>query len=66
NQKWITDELHIHGITGSTGGGQSPEPTTHFSWRNNNLSIYKAFTHQHLEEVSQSVMQLQPNIQKKY
>ena len=64
HQKWITDDLHVHGITGSTGAGQSPEPTTHFSWRNNNLSIYKAFTHQHLEEVNQSVMQLQPNIQK--
>lgn len=47
----IKNEVHINGITGSTGAGQAPSETTHFSWRNNNMSIYKAFTHQHLKEV---------------
>lgn len=47
----ITSEVHINGITGSTGAGQALSDTTHFSWRNNNVSIYKAFTHQHLKEV---------------
>lgn len=55
----IKDEVHVTAITGSTGAGQKPVPTTHFSWRNNNISIYKAFTHQHLDEIVQSVSQLQ-------
>ena len=50
-EKLITSEVHINGITGSTGAGQSLSDTTHFTWRNNNVSIYKAFTHQHLKEV---------------
>jgi N-acetyl-gamma-glutamyl-phosphate reductase len=49
--KLINAEVHINGITGSTGAGQALSDTTHFSWRNNNISIYKAFTHQHLKEV---------------
>ncbi|HEY4789225.1 MAG TPA: N-acetyl-gamma-glutamyl-phosphate reductase [Bacteroidales bacterium] len=49
--KLISTEVHINGITGSTGAGQSLSDTTHFSWRNNNISIYKAFNHQHLKEV---------------
>ncbi len=49
--KLIKSEVHINGITGSTGAGQTLSDTAHFSWRNNNISIYKAFTHQHLEEV---------------
>ncbi len=57
----LTDEVHIHAITGSTGAGQKPTGTTHFSWRNNNLSIYKAFNHQHLAEIGQSLTQLQPD-----
>ena len=57
----LQDELHIHAITGSTGAGQQPKSTTHFSWRNNNISIYKAFRHQHLGEIQQSVRQLQPD-----
>jgi len=57
----IKDELHVNGITGSTGAGQSPGLTTHFSWRNNNVSVYKAFEHQHLGEISQSLKQLQPD-----
>jgi len=58
----IKDELHINAITGSTGGGQEPGPTSHFSWRNNNLSVYKAFEHQHLGEIAESLQQLQPDL----
>lgn len=57
----LPPEIHIHAITGSTGAGQSPSPTTHFSWRNNNVSIYKPFSHQHLGEIRQSLTQLQPS-----
>ena len=56
----LDGEVHITGTTGSTGAGQSPSATTHFTWRNDNLSIYKAFDHQHLKEVGQSIKQLQP------
>jgi len=56
----LREDVHIHAITGSTGAGQSPQPTTHFSWRQNNVSIYKAFRHQHLEEIRESLEQLQP------
>lgn len=55
----IKDELHINAITGSTGAGQAPSSTSHFSWRNNNLSVYKAFEHQHLGEIGESLKQLQ-------
>ena len=47
----LTDEVHVNGITGSTGAGQAATATTHFSWRNNNISIYNPFTHRHLIEV---------------
>ncbi len=57
------DDLHINAITGSTGAGQGLSPTTHFSWRNNNISSYKVFTHQHLGEINQTLNQLQPNYQ---
>ena len=57
----ISTDVHVTAITGSTGAGQKPIATTHFSWRNNNISIYKAFTHQHLDEIHQSVIQLQPS-----
>jgi N-acetyl-gamma-glutamyl-phosphate reductase len=56
----LPDQVHMQATTGSTGAGQKPGPTTHFSWRNNNLSAYKAFTHQHLQEISESLNQLQP------
>lgn len=59
NETLLQNEVHIHGITGSTGAGQSPQDTTHFSWRNNNVSIYKAFSHQHLDEIKQSLRSLQ-------
>lgn len=49
----ITEEVHITGITGSTGAGQEPKPTTHFSWRNDNVSVYKPFSHQHMDEINQ-------------
>lgn len=55
----LSDEVHIHAITGATGAGQSPSATTHFSWRNNNVSVYKAFRHQHLAEIQRSLQQLQ-------
>jgi N-acetyl-gamma-glutamyl-phosphate reductase len=47
----IKSAVHVSAITGSTGAGQALSPTSHFSWRNNNVSIYKAFTHQHLTEI---------------
>ena len=55
----LNSDVHITAITGSTGAGQKPVATTHNSWRNNNISIYKPFTHQHLGEIKQSVSQLQ-------
>ncbi|MDQ7948258.1 MAG: N-acetyl-gamma-glutamyl-phosphate reductase [Pedobacter sp.] len=56
----ISGEIHINATTGSTGAGQSLSATSHFSWRNNNLSIYKAFEHQHLGEIGESLSALQP------
>jgi len=55
----LPDQIHVNATTGSTGAGQKPGSTTHFSWRNNNLSAYKAFEHQHLQEISESLNQLQ-------
>lgn len=55
----LNDEIIVNAITGSTGAGVHPKPTTHFSWRDNNISIYKPFTHQHLPEIKQSLAQLQ-------
>ena len=52
-------DVSVNAITGSTGAGQKPGATTHFSWRQNNLSIYKPFTHQHLAEIRQSLEQVQ-------
>jgi len=51
----LNAEIHISAITGSTGAGQKPTETSHFSWRNNNISVYKAFNHQHLQEIGQSL-----------
>ena len=56
----ISGDIHTNGITGSTGAGQTPGATTHFSWRNDNISIYKTFTHQHLHEINQTIHELQP------
>lgn len=55
----LPDEVHINATTGSTGAGQKPTATTHFSWRSNNLSVYKTFEHQHLQEISESLTSLQ-------
>ena len=55
-------DVAVNAITGSTGAGQKPGATTHFSWRNNNLSIYKPFTHQHLAEIRQSLIQTQGSL----
>jgi N-acetyl-gamma-glutamyl-phosphate reductase len=57
----LNSEVHITATTGSTGAGQSLAPTSHFTWRNNNASIYKAFDHQHLNEIGESLTQLQPD-----
>ena len=54
-------EIHVTGITGSTGAGQKPSETTHFSWRDNNISAYKAFTHQHLGEINETLHKLAPH-----
>lgn len=59
----LQSDVHVNAITGSTGAGQKPMATTHFSWRNNNVSIYKAFKHQHLDEIYQSARQLQADFQ---
>ncbi|MEO9967235.1 MAG: N-acetyl-gamma-glutamyl-phosphate reductase [Reichenbachiella sp.] len=56
---WLVEDVHVNALTGSTGAGQQPGRTSHYSWRNNNISIYKAFNHQHLAEINQSVLQLQ-------
>ncbi|NPA36637.1 MAG: N-acetyl-gamma-glutamyl-phosphate reductase [Chlorobi bacterium] len=58
------NEVHIHAITGSTGAGQAPTATTHFSWRNNNMSVYKAFSHQHLGEIGETLKSLQKGFDK--
>ena len=51
----INDEIHVTAITGSTGAGKKPGETTHFSYRSDNISIYKLFTHQHLAEIKQNL-----------
>lgn len=57
----LRDEVHITAITGSTGAGVKPGTTTHFSWRSDNMSIYKAFEHQHLIEIGRTLRTLQPS-----
>lgn len=56
----LQDEVHVNAVTGATGAGTSLSETTHFTWRDNNFSAYKAFEHQHLAEINQSVKNLQP------
>lgn len=56
----LTHDVSVNAITGSTGAGQKPGATTHFSWRNNNFSTYKLFTHQHLHEICQTMNELRP------
>lgn len=61
---WLLhDDISVNAITGSTGAGVKPAATTHFSWRTGNMSIYKAFRHQHVPEIRQSLAQLQPGFE---
>ena len=57
----LKGDISVNAITGSTGAGVKPSATTHFSWRNNNISIYKPFEHQHIPEIMQSIKTLQPD-----
>ncbi len=57
-------EVHVNAITGSTGAGVKPSSTSHFSWRNDNISVYKAFEHQHLMEIGQTLRLLQNGFDK--
>lgn len=57
----LNGDVSVNAITGSTGAGVKPSATTHYSWRDNNISIYKPFEHQHLPEIMQSIKQLQPD-----
>ena len=56
----LTNDISVNAITGSTGAGQKPGATTHFSWRNDNFSVYKLFIHQHLHEITQTLNELRP------
>lgn len=55
----LNSDIHVNAITGSTGAGVKPSATSHYSWRNDNVSIYKPFKHQHLAEIRQSMLKLQ-------
>lgn len=61
---FLNSEIHVNAITGSTGAGVKPSATSHFSWRENNISVYKAFEHQHLTEIRQSLESLYPDFDK--
>ena len=58
----LVNDISVNAITGSTGAGQKPGPTTHFSWRTDNMSIYKVFTHQHLHEIRQTLTDVQGHL----
>lgn len=60
----LKDDIHVNAVTGATGAGVQPTATTHFGWRDNNFSHYKAFNHQHLGEIRESVKQLQQTFDK--
>ncbi len=59
NAGLLKEDVHVNAVTGATGAGTSFSATTHFAWRDNNFSAYKAFEHQHLLEIGQSLQQLQ-------
>jgi len=59
----LTDDVSVNAITGSTGAGVKPGFSTHFSWRNSNISIYKPFQHQHVPEIKQSLKQVQGHLE---
>lgn len=56
------DDIHVHCTTGSTGAGMTLSDTGHFSWRSNNLSVYKAFEHQHLQEIYHTIQQFRTDL----
>lgn len=56
----LNSDVHVNAVTGSTGAGQKPTPTSHFSWRANNISVYNVFGHRHLNEMGESLRQLMP------
>ena len=58
----LYNDVAVNAITGSTGAGVKPGATTHFSWRNNNISVYKVFSHQHIHEIRQSLCELQGHL----
>ena len=58
---YLKGEVHVTAVTGSTGAGVKPSATTHFSWRSDNMSVYKAFEHQHLAEIRRTLCTLQPD-----
>ena len=60
----ISNDIHINAVTGATGAGTSHSATTHYTWRDNNFSYYKPFTHQHMGEINQTVAQLQSGFDK--
>lgn len=55
-ENYLANDIHVNAVTGSTGAGIKPSDSTHFSWRNNNISWYKPFTHQHLGEINESLL----------
>ena len=59
----LTHDVSVNAVTGSTGAGQKPGATTHFSWRSNNFSTYKVFSHQHLHEIRQTLTELQGHLE---
>ncbi len=61
----LSDDIHVNATTGSTGAGRSFSDTSHFSWRESNLSVYKAFSHQHLTEINTSIKHLQDSFDSK-
>jgi N-acetyl-gamma-glutamyl-phosphate reductase len=65
HKQLLRSDVHVSAITGSTGAGQSLSRTSHFSWRNNNVSVYKAFTHQHLAEIQQTLHSMQTDLDSK-
>lgn len=64
-QKIVSSPVSVSGITGSTGAGQSLSPTSHFSWRSNNASVYKPLAHQHLKEIGDTLKNLDPSFESK-
>lgn len=60
----LQEDIHINAVTGATGAGTSPSNTSHFPWRDNNFSSYKVFSHQHLDEIQESLQSLQPSFEK--